>query len=109
VVKLIPGADAVLMDLRGFDESNRGCIFELTELVNLIELERILVLVDRTTDRDLFRRVLEEAWSGLRDDSPNIGRRAPVVNVVSDHRALSNHLLRIAQVCVAAPETTVAG
>jgi len=96
VVKLIPGADIVLMDLRGFNESNRGCVFELTELVNLIDLDRILVLADRDTDRNVLRRVLEQAWAGLRDDSPNCGKRDPVLRVVSDPCALSSHLLRIA-------------
>jgi hypothetical protein len=96
VVKLIPGADAVLMDLRGFNESNRGCIFELTQLVNLIDLKRVLFLVDRRTDRNVLSCVFERAWADLRDGSPNIGMLDPVLNVVSDHRALSSHLLRIA-------------
>jgi hypothetical protein len=96
VVKLIRGADVVLMDLRGFNESNRGCIFELTELVNLIDLDRILLLVDRSTDREQLRCVLEQAWAGLRDGSPNSGKRDPVLNVVSDQSALSSALLMAA-------------
>jgi len=96
VLKLIADADAVLMDLRGFKESNRGCVFELTELVNRIELDRILILTDRNTDRKVLRYVLEQAWAGLRDESPNRAKHNPVLKIVSDHGALSSLLLRAA-------------
>jgi hypothetical protein len=92
VVKLIQGADAVLMDLRGFRESNLGCVFELTELVNLIDLDRILLLADKNTDRDALGHILERAWAGLREDSPNMEKREPVLRIASDPRALSNVL-----------------
>jgi hypothetical protein len=96
MVKLIAGADAVLMDLRGFNESNRGCVFELTELVNRIELDRIVVMADRNTDRKFLRRILEQAWAGLREESPNHAKRDPVLKVASDHGALASFLLRAA-------------
>ena len=96
MVKLIAGADAVLMDLRGFNESHRGCVFELTELVNRIELDRIVVMADRNTDRKLLRRILEQAWAGLCEESPNHAKRDPVLKVASDHGALASFLLRAA-------------
>jgi hypothetical protein len=46
IIRLLPHADVVLMDLRGFSKINLGCIFELTQIVNLVSLDRILIIVD---------------------------------------------------------------
>ena len=64
-----------------------------TELVNRIEVDRIVILTDRNTDREVLWRVLEQAWAGLRDESPNRTKRDPVLKVVSDQRALTHLLL----------------
>jgi hypothetical protein len=43
-------SDAVMMDLRGFRWTNQGCIVELHVLLDTVPLDRILLVVDGTTD-----------------------------------------------------------
>ena len=77
VRQLAPESDAVLMDLRGFTRRNRGCVFELSELVRSVPLARVVLLADRTTD---LRAVEETAMTAsaqrsaasVRQDEPQL-------------------------------------
>ena len=69
--RLISTSDVVLMDLRSFSSQNSGCIFEINELINTVALEGMLFIIDDTTDENFLRRVLQEAWDGMRPASPN--------------------------------------
>jgi hypothetical protein len=71
-------ADTVLMDLRGFSRSNRGCAFELEQLVASVSVGGIVLLIDRATDLPLLERTLQEAWRGMPRESPN--------RLAGDHR-----------------------
>ncbi|WP_441286188.1 hypothetical protein ACSRUE_27520 [Sorangium sp. KYC3313] len=71
VERLIREASVVLMDLRGFTAANRGCVHELGLLVNLVPASHVMLLVDATTDEAQLSLTLDEAWAGLRPDSPN--------------------------------------
>ena len=64
-------ADAVLMDLRGFSPSNRGCIFEIEQLIASVPVPRIVLLIDRTTDRPFLEQTLQDGWRAMPGDSPN--------------------------------------
>jgi hypothetical protein len=72
--RLADESDAVLMDLRGFSQANAGCVFEIHELFNLVPLERIVFVIDDSTDQEFMRRTMEQAWHQIKDRSPN--RRA---------------------------------
>lgn len=48
---LVEQSDAVLMDLRGFQAHNAGCVHELGVLARARSLRRVVVLVDAKTDR----------------------------------------------------------
>ena len=63
----------VQVDLGGFDEDNQGCAHELGLLVDRVPLDRVLLVVDDSTDLALLRRVLEDSWSRRRRTaaSPN--------------------------------------
>ncbi|MGB7867531.1 MAG: hypothetical protein WBM01_04475 [Mycobacterium sp.] len=39
--RLVGQSDAVLMDLRGFTRTSKGCIFELHELLDAVPLKRV--------------------------------------------------------------------
>jgi hypothetical protein len=54
LAELLARSDVVLMDLRSFSESNRGCIVELTQLALQKRLGRTLFVVDGTTDLSLL-------------------------------------------------------
>jgi hypothetical protein len=69
--ELIASTDVVQMDLGGFDEDNQGCAHELGLLVDRVPLERVLLVLDDSTDVPLLRRVLAESWSRMDEMSPN--------------------------------------
>ncbi len=58
---------AVLMDLRSFAETNQGCTYELQQLLDIVPLNRIVLLIDETTDRALLDRMLQDMWQNLVD------------------------------------------
>ena len=67
VVQLIERADAVVMDLRGFNAQRAGCEFELGELARRQRPQQVLLLVDQSTDRPSLER-----WLGPPDDRPSM-------------------------------------
>ncbi len=69
--RLANESDAVLMDLRGFSQANVGCVFEIHELFNIVPLERIVFVIDDSTDQDFARQTMEQAWHQTKDRSPN--------------------------------------
>jgi hypothetical protein len=58
VVELMHRADAVIMDLRGVTASHRGCEFQLQQLAARMLPERIVLVIDRTTDRSVIEKAL---------------------------------------------------
>jgi len=66
VVRLIERADAVRMDLRGFNAQRAGCEFELRELGTRPQGERVVLVVDASTDRPLLDRMLGSVSLGFR-------------------------------------------
>jgi hypothetical protein len=70
---LARASDAILIDLRGFTVDNQGCVFELECLVASAPLNRIVLLVDHSTDVGAVEGVLRRAWSAMPENSPNQG------------------------------------
>lgn len=75
-------ADVVLMDLRSFSSGNQGCQYELQQLIDIVPLERILLLIDGSTDRDFLLQTLQTLWSRAAPDSPNRSRSDPRLRIV---------------------------
>jgi len=82
IVRLVPGADLVLMDLRGFSVAHAGCVFELNQLVNLVPLRRIVLLADRLTDMCALEETLQGAWRNVHHSAPSAGEQNPVVDLL---------------------------
>ena len=80
--ELIASTDVVQVDLGGFDEDNQGCAHELGLLVDRVPLDRVLLVVDDSTDLALLRRVLEDSWSRMDAASPNRDRGAGLLTAV---------------------------
>ena len=57
---LLATTDFVLMDLRGFSDKNRGCLFELQQLVEQDLMRRTVFVVDDATDTKLLETVLSD-------------------------------------------------
>jgi hypothetical protein len=70
-------SDAVLMDLRGFSRDNLGCLFEINELLNVVPLDRVIFVVDASTDQGSLRDALAQGWDNLAVDSPNRNSAEP--------------------------------
>jgi hypothetical protein len=71
LARLAGESDAVLMDLRGFSQSNAGCVHEINELFNLVPLERALFVIDDSTDQAFMRETMKRAWQLVKERSPN--------------------------------------
>lgn len=64
VVSLMDRADVVVMDLRDFSTKRAGCAFELQQLGQRIDADRLVLAVDVTTDREFL--ALNLACGGAR-------------------------------------------
>ncbi len=82
VQRVAAHADVVLMDLRGFTNSHRGCVFELTQLLNLLPLARILLLTDKRTDVEALTNVIHHAWANLSTTAPDRSCASPEIQVL---------------------------
>ena len=86
---LLGTADVVQMDLAGFDDDNQGCAHELGLLVDRVPLDRVLLIVDDSTDLELLRRTLQDASDRMDARSPNcaggtwVAVHAPLVGAAS--------------------------
>ncbi len=66
VVELIERADAVVMDLRGFSAERHGCEFELKELGARLGTDRVVLVVDASTDRALLGQLAPAGAASMR-------------------------------------------
>jgi hypothetical protein len=78
---LVGKSDVVLMDLRGFSAQNSGCVFEIRELINMMPLERVLFIVDDTTDQSFLRETLQQSWARMKETSPNRRSESGLLNL----------------------------
>jgi hypothetical protein len=79
--RLAQESDAVLMDLRSFARANQGCLYELEQLLDIVDLERVVFLVDHTTDRPFLEETLQHLWQRVDRESPNRTAGAPTVHL----------------------------
>jgi hypothetical protein len=71
VTHLMGTASLVAMDLRGFGPHRRGCVYELETLLDTVPLDRLVFLIDWSTDRKGLEEILFAHWQRLAADSPN--------------------------------------
>ncbi|HEY8186136.1 MAG TPA: hypothetical protein VIF64_08710 [Pyrinomonadaceae bacterium] len=69
--QLVKESDAILMDLRGFTSQNRGCIFEVNELINVAPMGRVIFIIDDTTDEHFLLENVRQSWERMQPVSPN--------------------------------------
>lgn len=63
IQRLSRQTDVVLMDLRGFSHENRGCLYELQTLRESVSPDRVLLLIDHTTDWPFLASTLHRIWT----------------------------------------------
>lgn len=89
-------ADVVLMDLRAFTQEHQGCQYELAFLIDRFPLERAVLLVSESTDRELLKAVVNEHWQRAAISSPNrLVSGAPTVTLYQSSAALRHDVPQI--------------
>jgi len=103
VSTLAAASSLVIMDLRGFTADNKGCIFELSVLIDEAPLSRVVLLIDQSTDEPLLRGTLADLWEGVDPQSPNAGQSAGLrfVDLGGGYPAAVRHLLQLGDGIVA--------
>jgi hypothetical protein len=88
-------SDVVLMDLRSFAPANRGRVYELGELVDAIDLARVVFVVDRSTDRGFLEGTLRELWRKIDRASPNRRSPVPIARLLAVERSDAAEIRRV--------------
>ena len=65
-----------------FGPEHQGCVFELQTLLDTVPLERLILLVNKGTDLEFLKHVLDARWQELRIDSPNARASAPTLRLI---------------------------
>jgi hypothetical protein len=86
--RLARGASIVLMDLRGFTTSNKGCELELTHLLKYERRLPIVLLVDSRSDRVALERIVLQTGARRDFTALDFDQRSP-----TERRALFELLL----------------
>ena len=96
--RLIHRCDRVLMDLRGFSPNHAGCVFELQTLINEVPPDRVLLLVDSSTDLPYLRQVLAEACNHIVSGSANTDHDTIALKVLQMEGRVTHGVRRILEV-----------
>ncbi len=98
VTRLMAQSDLVTMDLRAFTSKRRGCIFELGALIDAVPLQRVVLLIDQTTDEPLLRQTLADLWRRMNTQSPNAHggiARLRMIDLACGYPAAVRRLMRL--------------
>jgi hypothetical protein len=104
VTKLMTQSDMVAMDLRAFTSERKGCIFELSALIDEVPLHRVVLLIDQTTDEPLLRRTLADLWQRMKPQSPNAYggiARVRMIDLACGYRAAVRRLMQLGDQLIA--------
>ena len=107
LARLADESDAVLMDLRGFSETNAGCIFEINELFNLVLLQRVVFVIDQSTDQQFMRNTMQMAWQQIKERSPNRRDGAARISLIQLSSLAGRELRNLLYAISAAASTAV--
>ena len=105
--RLVNESDVVLMDLRGFSLQNAGCVFEISELINITPLRQVIFIIDDTTDEPFLRQTIQQSWDHMKPTSPNqLSTSGPLYlfRLKRLHKAELDQLFRV--LCIAANVTS---
>ncbi len=103
--RLAASADVVLMDLRSFSAANHGIRYELQQLLDSVSLERVLILIDESTDRAILEESLQNLWLMVSPTSPNLALGDPQVGMIHADGRLDSVLGHLLSRFPSAPES----
>jgi hypothetical protein len=97
VKRLMVETHLVVMDMRSFSKEHEGCAFELQTLLDAAPIGRLVLLVDRDTNVDLLKSILDARWKELSIASPNARLANPAVPLLRADDAESVIVRRLMQ------------
>ena len=82
----------IVLDLSGFTERNAATAYELQRTIDLVPIERVMLLCDPGSSRRFLRGAVEHAWSQMSADSPNAtgGQRTATIAITDSIRRSSS-------------------
>jgi hypothetical protein len=85
---LLKQVHLAVLDLSGFTERNAATAYELQRTIDLVPIERVMLLCDPRSSRRFLRNAVECAWSQMSADSPNAtgGPRTATIAVTDSIR-----------------------
>jgi hypothetical protein len=77
-----------VVDLSGFTERNAATAYELQRTIDVVPIEKVMMLCDPGSSRRFLRSAVEQAWSQMSADSPNAtgGPRTATIAVTDSIR-----------------------
>ncbi len=93
---LVRNSDAVLMDLRGFGPANKGCVFEIHDLLAVLPIERVVFVVGKDTDEQFLQSVLAEGLAALPASAANRKATDVMVFPLDARRDVRNLVVAVA-------------
>jgi hypothetical protein len=103
--------DLTAMDLRGFSPQHEGCLFEIQMLIDTVPIERMVLLVDYSTDLPFLRDTLEKCWLQMTPLSPNASADSARLRILDVSGRELNAVRRLMQIGdeVIAAQTLILG
>lgn len=77
---LLNKADVVVMDFSNLSEKNKGVAFELNKLFDQFATNRLVFLVNDSTDMKVLEEISNQAWNNRSDSSPNLNETNATIN-----------------------------
>lgn len=99
VTRLIGDSGMVVMDLRSFSPENKGCIFELQALIDGVRLDRVVLLIDGTTDLSFLQNTLFLLWERMSGASPNLQGDAVTLRLLRIEGRNAAGVSRLLRIC----------
>lgn len=97
VNKMSKIVDMILMDLRGFSESNKGCEYEVNFLFDHVPIEKILFITDLDS-LSMIENLLVKQWEMLIETSPNLNVFNPKVKIYITSKLGAENVLTLNKV-----------
>ncbi len=76
-------SDVVLMDLRSFSKKNQGCTYELHQLFNYVSSDRIVFIVDDSTDHFFLKEIINKIYGEIDWELPYLTEKNEQIQLFS--------------------------
>lgn len=105
VSTLVQQASVIMMDLRGFNEDNKGCKFEINFILDHVPVNRILFLC-KPEALNLIKRTIKDCWEMLAETSPNHEFENPEATVFISENETAKELQNIMDLLLKAAQNS---